>query len=168
LSRPLFSNPPQSKYDGVSKSSLTKSIMKHERIFVTGHCCPLRSNILPSLCNKPTVSPTVQSTAATDFLQAHVRQSATVAEVQGHSGNNVLAATVSFAETKGPNRASREGGGPQPCLYWPKISALTKQYAAGHYQGTLTSPGPAIVPDVFSGLAPSDVAEPPLIILDTW
>jgi len=38
--------------------------------------------------------------------------------------------------------------------------ALTQQCAPAHSEGVSTSPGSAVIPDVFSGPAPSDVVKP--------
>jgi hypothetical protein len=129
--------------------------------FVIVYCYHLQSSLL-SLCNKSSVSAIA---AQTDILELHVGWSAIVTEFQRHPGNDTFLAAVLFTETgrnqNGPNQTSKEGGKPQPCFQRPKIAALTKQCVPAHHLGERSSPGFAIVLDVFGRLAPSDVATPP-------
>jgi hypothetical protein len=78
------------------------------------------SKYFPSeLGNGSSVSVTAGSIAGTDFLESRVGWSAIVPEFQWHAENDALLASISFSETrslKGPNQASKEGGGPQPCF----------------------------------------------------
>jgi hypothetical protein len=91
-------------------------------------------------------------------LESRVRRSAIVPEFQ-----DALLASISFLETrrnlKGPNQASKDGGGSQLCFYWPKIAANTKQCELAHCHNEATNPGSVIVPDVFGGLAPSGASK---------
>jgi hypothetical protein len=60
-----------------------------------------------------------------------------------------------------------EGGGPQPYSWFPTIATLNKLCAQAHLHRVSTTPVSDTVPDVFGGLAFSDVAKPPVVMLVT-
>jgi hypothetical protein len=148
-------------YEGVSKSSQTESITKCTLTFDTGHCCHLQSSPFPSLCNR-SCSATAGNTAGTSILESCVGWSEFVPEFHTSWKRHPFS-SISFSETrrnhKGPNQVSKEGGGPLPCFYQPKIAALTKQCAPVH--GEWTSSGSTIILDVFGGLNPSHIKKHP-------
>jgi hypothetical protein len=47
-------------YEGISKSSQTKLVMKYMLTFVIGHCCPLQNGPLLSLCMSPAFLPLLE------------------------------------------------------------------------------------------------------------
>ena len=63
---------------------------------------------------------------------------------------------ISFPETriynKGLNQANNRAGGPQSCVQRIYIVILTKQYAAAHCHGEITSLGSCIIRKVSRGL----------------
>ena len=80
----------------------------------------------------------------------------------GYPVNDALVATTSLLETrrnhKRQNQRSNEGRGKIP-FSRPKIAALTTQHVPEHCYDESTSPGYAVVTNVYGGLAAPDDAK---------
>lgn len=164
---PKYWEMPEPNYAGVSKSCRTQVVTKHMLTFVTCRHWPHSKNVPPEFrqrvwyfyhCWKYWHNWLF-------FFKLHVAWSVTVLKFHEYPGNNALTAVTSFSERrrnhKGPNQASKEGRGPQPCFWWPKIAAQTMTVCTSTLSLWTNQLWFHHCSDVLSRHAPSDVAKPP-------
>ena len=117
---------------------------------------------------QPSFSYSSTSAAGTDFWNAFWKVS-DCSWTSGTFWKEAPIVTISFPETriynKGLNQANNRAGRPQSCFQ--RIVVLTKQYAAAHYHGEITSLGSCIISKVSGGLAGTELTPWSRVLTET-